>query len=47
MLLTGHGWWAARADRLHGRALLLATSLAALLGPAMIALKDLVLIHLH
>jgi len=32
---------------LHGRQLLLATSVAAVLGLAMIALKDLVLIHLH
>jgi hypothetical protein len=39
--------WAARAAQLHGRPLLLATSAAALLGLAMIALKDLVLIHLH
>lgn len=47
LLLTGHGWWAGRAAHLHGRQLLLATSVAALLGLAMIALKDLVLIHLH
>jgi hypothetical protein len=47
VLLTAHGGWAARAARLHGRQLLLATSVAALLGLGMIALKDLVLIHLH
>jgi hypothetical protein len=47
LLLTWHGWWAGRAAQLHGRQLLLATSVAALLGLAMIALKDLVLIHLH
>ena len=47
LLLTVHGWWAGRAARLHGRPLLLATSVAALLGLAMIALKDVVLIHLH
>jgi hypothetical protein len=47
LLLTAHGWRAARAAKLHGRQLLLATSVAALLGLAMIALKDLVLIHLH
>jgi hypothetical protein len=47
LLLTAHGWWAARAAHLHGRPLLLATSVAALLGLTMIALKDLVLIHLH
>jgi hypothetical protein len=47
LLLTAHGWWAARAAQLHGRPLLVATSVAALLGLAMIALKDLVLIHLH
>jgi hypothetical protein len=47
VLLTVHGWWAARSARLHGRQLLFATSVAALLGLAMIALKDLVLIHLH
>ncbi len=47
VLLTVHGWRAGRSARLHGRQLLLATSVAALLGLAMIALKDLVLIHLH
>jgi hypothetical protein len=47
LLLTWHGWWAGRAAQLHGRQLLLATSVAALLGLAMIALKDLVLVHLH
>jgi hypothetical protein len=47
VLLPTHGWWPPRAPRLHGRQLLLATSVAALLGLGMIALKDLVLIHLH
>jgi hypothetical protein len=47
VLLTAHGWWAARSAQLHGRPLLLATSVAAALGLAMIALKDLVLVHLH
>ncbi len=47
VLLTVHGWRACRSARLHGRPLLLATSVAALLGLAMIALKDLVLVHLH
>jgi hypothetical protein len=47
LLLTAHGWWAGRAAKLHGRQLLLATSVAAVLGLAMIGLKDLVLIHLH
>ena len=47
LLLTVHGWWAGRSAQLHGRPLLLATSVAALLGLAMVALKDLVLVHLH
>ncbi len=47
LLLTVHGWWAGRAAQLHGRPLLLATAAAAVLGLAMIALKDLVLVHLH
>ncbi|MGP7999655.1 MAG: hypothetical protein ACLPKI_20395 [Streptosporangiaceae bacterium] len=47
VLLTFHGWWAGQSAHLHGRQLLLATSVAAALGLAMIALKDLVLIHLH
>jgi hypothetical protein len=47
VLLTIHGWLAGRSAQLHGRQLLLATSVAAALGLGMIALKDLVLIHLH
>jgi hypothetical protein len=47
VLLTIHGWLAGRSAQLRGRQLLLATSVAAVLGLAMIALKDLVLIHLH
>jgi hypothetical protein len=35
------------ASRLRGRQLLLATSIAAAVGLVMIALKDVVLIHLH
>jgi hypothetical protein len=46
-LLTFHGWSAARAAQLHGRQLLLSTSVAAALGIVMILLKDVVLIHLH
>ncbi len=47
VLLTFHGWLAARAAQLHGWRLFFATSIAAVLGLVMIALKDLVLIHLH
>jgi len=47
VLLTAHGWLAARAAKLHGWRLLFAVSIAAALGLVMIALKDLVLIHLH
>jgi hypothetical protein len=47
VLLTIHGWLAGRAAQLHGRNLLLATSVAAALGVVMILLKDLVLVHLH
>jgi hypothetical protein len=47
VLLTFHGWSAGRAARLHGWPLLLATSVALALGLVMIALKDLVLNHLH
>jgi len=47
VLLTVHGWSAGRAAQLHGRQLLLATSVAAALGIVMILLKDIVLIHLH
>jgi hypothetical protein len=47
VLLTIHGWMAGRTARLQGRKLLLATSVAAVLGLVMILLKDLVLLHLH
>jgi hypothetical protein len=47
VLLTIHGWSAGRAAQLRGRPLFAATSIAAVLGLMMIALKDLVLIHLH
>jgi hypothetical protein len=46
-LLTMHGWLAARAARLRGWQLAFTTSVAVALGLVMIALKDLVLIHLH
>jgi hypothetical protein len=47
VLLTIHGWLAGRAAQLRSWALFIATSVAAGLGLLMIALKDLVLIHLH
>jgi hypothetical protein len=47
VLLTIHGWGAARAAHLHGWPLFLATSTAMGLGVVMVLLKDLVLIHLH
>ena len=47
VLLTVHGWLAARAAQLHGWPLFLATSVAAALGIVMILLKDLILTHLH
>jgi hypothetical protein len=47
VLLTFHGWSAGRSAQLRGRQLLFATSVAAALGLLMIALKDLVLVHLH
>ena len=47
VLLTVHGWLADRAAQLHSWQLVFATSIAAALGLVMIALKDLVLIHLH
>jgi hypothetical protein len=46
-LLVIHGWSAARASHLRGRQLLLTMSIAVGLGLMMIALKDVVLIHLH
>jgi hypothetical protein len=47
VMLTVHGWLAGRSARLNGWRLAVATSLAALLGIAMILLKNLVLLHLH
>jgi hypothetical protein len=47
VMLTVHGWLAGRSARLSGWRLAVATSLAALLGIAMILLKNLVLLHLH
>ncbi len=47
LLLTAHAWTAARAAKLHGWRLLFAVSVAAALGLTMVALKDLVLLHLH
>ena len=47
VLVVYHGWSAGRAANLRGKTLLVATSVAAALGVAMIVLKDLVLIHLH
>lgn len=47
VLLIAHGWLAARAAKLRGWRLLFAVSIAAALGLVMIALKDLVLVHLH
>jgi hypothetical protein len=47
LLLVIHGWSAARASHLRGRQLLLTTAIAVALGLMMIALKDVVLIHLH
>jgi hypothetical protein len=47
ILLTLHGWLAARAAQLRGWPLFFATATAAALGIVMILLKDLVLTHLH
>ena len=47
LLLTVHGWLAARAAKLHGWRLLFTVSVAVALGLVMVLLKDLVLIHLH
>ena len=47
ILLTLHGWLAARAAQLRSWRLILAASIAAALGLVMILLKDLVLVHLH
>ncbi len=47
LLLTFHGWTAGRSARLAGWRLAAVTCLAAALGLAMVALKDLVILHLH
>lgn len=47
VLLTVYAWSAGRAADLHGRQLLVITSVAAALGLLMIILKDVVLVHLH
>jgi hypothetical protein len=47
VLLTFHGWIAARSAQLKGWKLTGATSVALFLGLVMILLKDLILIHLH
>jgi hypothetical protein len=47
VLLIFHGWSAGRASQLRGWQLAGTTSIAATLGLVMIALKDLVLLHLH
>jgi hypothetical protein len=47
VLLVYHGWSAGRAANLRGRSLVAATFVAVMLGVMMIALKDLVILHLH
>ena len=47
VLLTVHGWLAGQAAQLRGWQLFFSTSIAAALGLVMVALKDLVLVHLH
>lgn len=47
VLLTFHGWTSGRAAHLHGWQLAATTSVAATLGLVMVALKDLVILHLH
>jgi len=47
VLLTAHGWTAGRAAQLKGWQLTASTSVAAVLGLVMVALKNLVLLHLH
>jgi hypothetical protein len=47
VLLTIHGWAAARAAELHGWRLAAATSVAAALGLVMVVLKNFVILHLH
>jgi hypothetical protein len=47
VLLTAHGWTAGRAAQLKGWQLTASTSIATVLGLVMVALKDLVILHLH
>jgi len=47
LLLITHAWSAGRAAKLRGWQLFFAVSVAAALGLTMVALKDLVLLHLH
>jgi hypothetical protein len=47
VLLTVHGWAAARAADLGGWRLVASTATAAALGLVMVALKNLVILHLH
>jgi hypothetical protein len=47
VLLVFYGWSAGRAAGLRGMRLLLVASIAAVLGLLMIALKNLVLVHMH
>jgi hypothetical protein len=47
ILLVAHGWAAGRAAQLKGWQLTASTSIAAVLGLVMVALKNLVLLHLH
>jgi hypothetical protein len=47
VLLMIHAWLAARAAELRGWQLAFTTSVALVLGLVMVALKDLVLLHLH
>jgi len=47
VLLTVHGWSAARAADLRGWRLAWATSVALGLGLVMVVLKDVILLHLH
>jgi hypothetical protein len=47
VLLTAHGWTAGRAAQLKGWQLTASTTAAAVLGLVMVALKNLVIVHLH
>jgi len=47
ILLTAHGWTAGRAAQLKGWQLTASTAIAAVLGLVMVALKNLVIVHLH